>query len=455
VGRGNEAGLTLTAAGDTGHGKTDLIRALGGEAASLRLPSGRRVGLNDPAGDSPAALIACASVSDGFLIAVAADQGVTPQAREAVEQLRALELSAGVLAVTKSDLADPAAALAQVVEFLPGVPAIAVCAASGAGCDELRELLDAILAPLADPPSREGAACLHVERAWSEDGAGTLVSGVLWSGEIAPGDELQLLPRELPVAVRGIQARADRRLTLELEGIRPRELALGDVLAGPAGELHATRFVDVALQFRNPDHEPETGDEVLVHHGTRQSVARVARLGGRFWQLRLAWPLIARRGDRLLLRDIASGTTLAGGEVLDPAVRKHGTSNEVIVRLTRLLRGEPPPAPEERRRGAPPPKPKEPLAESALQLERRLRAAWFEALPAQDINAADVEALRRARRAVQVAAELVYHPDALAEIERRAAGLAELTPAALQDELAIPRELADALHAHLGHVTIS
>ena len=101
----------------------------------------------------------------------------------------------------------------------------------------------------------------------------------------------------------------------------------------------ATYRMDAALTWE-PGTEPTSGERVQVHHGTRESPARLAWLGGRFGQLRLEQPLVPLRGDRIVIRQIAPPDTLGGGVVLDASPRRHGPSRELMARLERLERGE-------------------------------------------------------------------------------------------------------------------
>ncbi|HEU0316406.1 MAG TPA: SelB C-terminal domain-containing protein, partial [Solirubrobacteraceae bacterium] len=158
-------------------------------------------------------------------------------------------------------------------------------------------------------------------------------------------------------------------------------------------------------------------------------------------------------GDRLVVRRLAPPDTLGGGVALDPSARRHPTSNEVIVRLTRILRGEPPLPPPAPRPGRPDPPvapPPPPLSEAAQALERRLREAWFE--PEADLPAGELAELRRAGRAIRVGRVLHYHPEALEEIERRVVEVigreGQITLGRLRDELATSRKFAQALLEH-------
>jgi selenocysteine-specific elongation factor len=192
-----------------------------------------------------------------------------------------------------------------------------------------------------------------------------------------------------------------------------------------------------------------------VHHGTRESPARLADLGGGLWQVRLEQPLLARAGDRVVVRSVAPPDTLGGGVVLDAAARRHGRRADVLARLERLRRGEPEPEPEPEPQPAPEPPRAAPaaLSDSALALEERLRAAGHEPLNAADLDADDLAALRAAGRAVRVGRAMYAHPEALAAVRERveaviAAGGA-ITLARLRDELQTSRRYAQALLEHL------
>ena len=346
--------LTLGTAGHIDHGKSALIRALTGVDpdrlpeerargisialgyASLVLASGRRLSVIDVPGHERfvRTMVAGATGIDLFLMTIAADDGVMPQTREHAAVLRALGVGIGVVAVTKSDLADPDLALIEASELLPESEAVAVSARTGAGLEELRAALDRACANVASRADVDGAARLHVDRIFTIKGAGTVVTGTLWAGEISRGDELLILPQGRRVRVRGVQvhdqavdrAPAGQRVAVNLTGAAASEIARGDVLVAGDSGLRPTYRIDAALEFSDLENEPEPGERVQIHHGTREAAARLAWLGGRFWQIRLEQPLVPAAGDRLVVRQIAPPDTLGGGRVLDPAPRRHGPS---------------------------------------------------------------------------------------------------------------------------------
>ena len=342
--------LTVGTAGHIDHGKTWLVRALTGKDtdrlpeeqtrgisidlgyAPLELPDGRRVSLVDVPGHERfvRTMVAGATGIDLFLLVIDAGEGARPQTHEHLAILRLLGVDRGVVAVTKADAVDAETlelALDEARTLVPGAEVVAVSAKTGAGLDELR----AALAGAATETARDEAPTrLHVDRAFTLHGIGTVATGTLWSGRISAGDVLRLEPGERDVRVRSVQvheeavevAKAGQRVAVALPGVERRELRRGDVLVQPGAYTPSYRL-DVELE--------ELGGpvpaRVLVHHGTSATLARVVR-DGRFAQLRLAAPVVAAPGDRIVLR---AGTTVGGGRVLDASPPRHVFSGEASV----------------------------------------------------------------------------------------------------------------------------
>ncbi|MFL5844163.1 MAG: SelB C-terminal domain-containing protein [Solirubrobacteraceae bacterium] len=457
--------MTLGTAGHIDHGKTALVKALTGVDtdrleeeqrrgisialgyAPLVLPSGRRLSVVDVPGHERfvRTMVAGATGIDLFLMVVAADDGVMPQTREHWAVLQGLGVTAGVVAVTKSDLGLPSPDLGALFGDCEVVP----CSArTGEGVEEVRAALDRVAAGVA-PRAGGEEVVLHVDRVFSVRGAGTVVTGTLWSGVVAEGDVVSVQPAGSSARVRSVEvhdervtsAEAGQRVALNLVGVAVDEVRRGDVVAG--GPLSAAYVLDCALDVRI-----EHGTRVTVHHGTRETPARVAWLGGRFHQLRCEQPLVAAPGDRLVVRSIAPPDTLGGGTVLEAGARKHGPSREVLARLERLARGEPAevgPETSADSRQTPP----TPLDEAALALEARLRDEW----PAvAGVDAAAFAALRAHGRAERVG-PFAMHRDAIADVRRRVLAVIEaegsITLARLRDELQTSRRYAQALLEHL------
>jgi selenocysteine-specific elongation factor len=470
--------LTLGTAGHIDHGKTALVVALTGRDtdrlpaekargisielgyAPLRLTSGRRLSVIDAPGHERfvRTMVAGATGIDLYLMVVAADDGVMPQTREHAAVLGALGVASGVVAVTKADVADPARAAEEARELLPGATVVPCSARTGVGVEDVRAALDEVADRLPGRDASAGDPLLHVDRAFTIRGAGTVVTGTLWAGAIASGDRLVLLPAGTPVRVRSVQihdepverAAAGQRVAVNLVGVERRDVARGDVVAAP-GAVAPSLVLDCDLTLRDASH----GMRAHVHHGTRETPARLADLGGGLWQARLEQPLLARAGDRVVVRSIAPPDTLGGGVVLDPAARRHGRRDDALARLERLRRGEPEPAPEPLPSSPPrqPQAPPAPLPDSALALEERLRAAGHEPPNADDLETDDLAALRAAGRAVRVGRAMYAHPEALAAVRARVeavvAAEGAITLARLRDELQTSRKFAQ---AHLEHL---
>jgi selenocysteine-specific elongation factor len=333
--------LTVGTAGHVDHGKTWLVRALTGKDtdrlpeeqrrgisielgyAPLELPSGRRLSLIDVPGHERfvRTMVAGATGIDLFLLVIDAREGARAQTHEHLAILRLLGVDEGVVVVTKAETADPADAIAQARELVPAAEAVAVSAKTGLGLDALREALDRA-ATRTRPRAREGPTRLFVDRVFSLRGIGTVATGTLWSGSVGGGDVLRAEPTGLDVRVRSVEihdhpverAEAGQRVAVALTGADRDRLDRGVALVEPDAYA-VTHRLEVDLH----ELEPELlAGRVRAHHGTTETTARVVRRDGRV-HLRLADPLVAAAGDRVVLR---AGTTVAGAVVLDPSPRR-------------------------------------------------------------------------------------------------------------------------------------
>ncbi len=482
------AALTLGTAGHIDHGKTALVHALTGVDtdrlphekargmsielgfAPLGLPGGRHVSVVDVPGHERfvRTMVAGATGIDFYLMVIAADDSLMPQTLEHAEVLAALGIEQGVVAITKSDRASPERAAADAAELFPDAEIVACSARTGAGVAAVAAALERVVEQVRPRgEGREGAAVLHIDRAFTIHGAGTVVTGTLWSGTLAVGDTLNLLPAQRPVRVRALQvhdeptgrAYAGQRVAVNLAAIARRDVARGDVLADPAAQLVPTQVIDAALDLRDDLH----GRRVMVHHGTRAVAARLAALGAGLWQMRLEAPLIAAAGDRLVVRSVAPADTLAGGTVLDPRARRHGRRAAVLARLERIRRDEPEPEPAPAvaaassagADGTAAATSGPALEPEAIELAGRLLAAGHEPLSRSQLSA-DVEHLPKligAGVAVRIGRDLYAHRDTLEVVADRVGAIIEnegtVTLARLRDELATSRKYAEALLEHL------
>jgi selenocysteine-specific elongation factor len=377
--------LTLGTAGHIDHGKTTLVRALTGVDtdrlpqerergisielgfARMDLPSGRWLSVVDVPGHERfvRTMVAGATGIDLFLLVVAVDDGVMPQTREHLAVLEQLEVPGGVVALTKADVAgaeELALAQVEIEELLAagpfaGAPVVSVSAARGTGLDELRERLENAARAAPDRARLGGPARLHVDRSFTLKGIGTVVTGTLWSGSIARGAEVRIEPGGARARVRGVEvhaesrarAEAGQRVALNLAGIERSEVQRGDVVVDGGAAPAAGYLLDVEVYLLAGTRPLARGARVQVHHGTRETAARVSPVEDErlepgeagLAQLRLERPLMAVTGDRFVIRALAPPDTIGGGRVLDPSPRKHGPGKEHVVRLGALRSGDP------------------------------------------------------------------------------------------------------------------
>ena len=258
--------LTLGTAGHIDHGKTALVGALTGVDTD-RLPEEKARGISIALGYAPLSLpggrvsvvdvpgherfvrtmVAGATGIDLYLMVVAADDGVMPQTREHAAVLAALGVNVGVVAITKTDLASPDRAAAEAAALLPGAEIVPVSVRSGEGLEALRAALARAAARVASRIS-DGPLRLHVDRVFTVRGAGTVVTGTLWSGVAARGDHVLVLPAGRAARVRAVEvhdepvdrAEAGQRVALNLAGLDRDEVARGDVIVAPPSRAAAS-----------------------------------------------------------------------------------------------------------------------------------------------------------------------------------------------------------------------
>ena len=374
-------------AGHVDHGKSTLVHALTGidpdrlreekeremtidlGFAWLTLPSGEAVGIVDVPGhrDFIENMLAGVGSIDAALFVVAADEGVMPQTREHLAILDLLEVSTGVVALTKLDLAESEdwveLVIADVSETLEGTvlkdaPIIPVSARTGEGLPELVAALQDILATV-EPRQDQGRARLPVDRVFSISGFGTVVTGTLIDGHIEVGQEVEVLPQGLRARVRGLQTHKQRvnqaapgsRVAANLSGVGKADLKRGDVVT-TSGWLHPTVLVDVQLRYLSDAQRPlRHNTQLKLFTGAAETLARVRLLGqdtlepgeSGWAQLRLRDAVAVTKGDRFIVRIPSPPSTVGGGIVVDsnPGRRYRRFRPEVLERLETLARGTP------------------------------------------------------------------------------------------------------------------
>ena len=373
------ARVVVGTAGHIDHGKTALVKALTGVDtdrweeekrrgitidlgfAPLPLPGGVQASVVDVPGHEGFVknMLAGATGIDVALLVIAADEGIMPQTEEHLAIVELLGVTRGIPVLTKRDLVDDdwlGLVRAEVGERLSHsrvrwTQPVAVSALKAEGLEDLKEALVQVVKDLRERPG-DDLFRLPIDRVFALPGAGTVVTGSTWSGTVKAGDSVRLLPLDREVRVRSIQvhsADADhagpgRRTALALVGVDKDELDRGDVaVTGPG--WRATSTLDVMLEVLPAVKKPlAVRTRIRVHLGTAEVLGRVAQVpaiapGAKgLARLLLEHAIVARGGDRFVIRSFSPVTTIGGGVVLDPFPAKRPRVSE------RGLSAEQPPA---------------------------------------------------------------------------------------------------------------
>ncbi|MBT5830222.1 MAG: selenocysteine-specific translation elongation factor [Candidatus Latescibacteria bacterium] len=373
--------VIIGTAGHIDHGKTALVKALT-DIETDTLPEEQARGVTIDIGfaywkdnvtiiDVPGHerfvknMVTGVCTVDLALFVVAADDGVMPQTREHLGILNLLGVSRGIVVLTKADLVEEewlelvTEELSDLFEgtFLAGAPIMPVSSITGQGIEELRTLVEGTIEEITERPDR-GIFRLPVDRVFSVQGFGTVVTGTVISGSVKPRDEIELLPSGKTVRVRGVQTHSKdvdvafvgARAALNVNGVEVDEVTRGDILA-ETGYFKSTYMIDARLHLL-PDAPSvvKNRTRVHLHLGPREVLARVILLEGdellpgesQLVQLRLEEAGVAARGDRFVIRRYSPVQTLGGGAVLDPQPVKHRRfKDDVIAALKDLEQDDP------------------------------------------------------------------------------------------------------------------
>jgi len=338
-------------AGHVDHGKSTLIQRITGRNpdrwaqerergltidlgfAWTTLPNGIEISFVDVPGHERFLknMLAGIEAIDFALFVVAADEGWMPQSEEHLAVLDLLEVSHGVVAMTKSDAVEPdllELATAETEERLAGTslanaPVLAVSGTTGAG---VQELLEAMVEHLPAPREDRGRPRIWVDRAFAVSGAGTVVTGTLLDGSLAVDDSVLIYPGERVSRVRGIQSHETsltsvapgRRVALNLAGIDHHDLARGQMIGLPGQWVTSDRFV-VSLRTARFVDELDQRGAYQLHIGSSAHRIEITGLQGTTAVLQLDVSIPVAVGDRFILRDTGRRLVVAGGRVLDPS----------------------------------------------------------------------------------------------------------------------------------------
>ena len=365
--------VIIGTAGHVDHGKTLLIKALTGidtdrlveekkrgitielGFAHLDWPDGTQAGIVDVPGHEKFIknMLAGAGGIDLAMLIIAADDGVMPQTVEHLDILTLLGIKDGLVVITKADTVDPEwlelmqEEIAEKVKgtFLEGKPIHTVSAYTGQGIPELKEMLRQLVQK-AEEKSLRIPFRLPIDRVFSMEGFGTVVTGTLIEGAINEGDTAELVPSGIQTRIRNLQvhgkqvdtAYAGQRVAINLANVKKSDIQRGDAVVKPAS-VRISRMLDVRLQnLKDSGRIIKNDSQVHLFHGAAELLAKVVLFGQEelrpgescYAQLRLTEPIASKNGDRFVIRFFSPLETIGGGIILDDQPRRHKRSDSTI-----------------------------------------------------------------------------------------------------------------------------
>lgn len=373
--------IVIGTAGHIDHGKSALVKALTGVDPD-RLKEEKERGMTTDLGfvfygdnatiiDVPGHekfvrhMVAGASTVDIVMFVIAADDGIMPQTYEHLEILKLLAIKKGVVVISKKDMVKPdrlQIVINDVKElmrgsFLEPAPIVAVSNITGDGIDELKKILDKLIAETEAKLDR-GIFRMPIDRCFTIKGFGTVVAGTVLSGKTKIGDELELLPEKKKVKIRGIEVHNKQvgevstgfRAAINLVGAEKEEIERGDVLAQP-GFFEPSMYLNASLYLLSGVEKPlKNFERIRIHLGTKEILGRVVFLDKKVLppgekamvQFRLESPAVASINDQYVVRTYSPQATIGGGVIIEAAaVKVKGYDEDLLAHLERVETAEP------------------------------------------------------------------------------------------------------------------
>ena len=366
--------VIIGTAGHVDHGKTLLVKALTNidtdrlaeekkrgitielGFAHIDWPDGTQAGIVDVPGHEKFIknMLMGAGGVDLCMLVVAADEGFMPQTVEHLDILTLLGIRDGLVVLTKADAVEPDWLEMMTEEvrdrvkgtFLENKPVLPVSAVTGAGIPALRDELHRLVLGAAEKSMRVPFR-LPVDRVFSVDGFGTVVTGTLIEGSMTEGEPAVLAPSGAETRIRNLQvhgkdvdtAYAGQRVAVNLAGLKKTDVQRGDAVVRP-GSVRVSRMLDVRLQsLRDSRRVIENGMQVHLYHGAAVLLCKVVLLDREelrpgescYAQLRTAEPLAAKNGDRFVIRFYSPLETIGGGVILDDAPQRHKRNDPAVL----------------------------------------------------------------------------------------------------------------------------
>ena len=369
--------IIIGTAGHIDHGKTTLIRALTGRNTDrlkeeqdrgitielgftwFDLESGLRCGIIDVPGHEKfiQQMVSGVVGMDMVLLVVAADEGIMPQTREHLDILELLGIEKCILVLTKCDTVEPE--WVDMMEedirkelkdtILENAPVVRVSSVTGKGIEALKKEIEKMVSSLPERDTK-GIPRLPIDRVFSLQGFGTIITGTLISGTLHKGDALAIYPEGLKARIRNIQvheqdaefAEAGQRVALNLSGVKKEELHKGSVISLENSMENSTLMDGKVTMLRDSKRSLKNRERLHFLSGTKEVLCRAVLLDKEdiapgeegLCEFILEEEMVFKRGDRFILRFYSPVETIGGGIVLEPNARKKKRfSDEAIQEL--------------------------------------------------------------------------------------------------------------------------
>ena len=347
--------IVVGTAGHIDHGKTALVKALTGTDTD-RLAEEKARGMTIDLGfayldqsitiiDVPGHekfirnMVAGVSTIHIALLVIAADDGIMPQTKEHLHILKLLGVKQGIIALTKTDLADDHDWI-DLVEleiqdlvadtFLRDAPIVRTSIETGEGIETLKQ---AILTQSKNIETELDRGFFHlpVDRVFSKKGFGSVVTGTVLSGKTKIGSDLEIIPGNQKAKVRGIQTHGTEtssvkmgdRAAINLAGTDLNELYRGTVIADPYWVNSTEKLIAHVTLIEDTRWKLKNRQRVHLHLGTAEVVARAVmqdpleagQSGNALFYLEK--PIAALMDERFIIRSLSPMETIGGCVVLD------------------------------------------------------------------------------------------------------------------------------------------
>lgn len=352
-------------AGHVDHGKTLLIKALTGittaraheQAIGMTQDlgfahfddgQGNTIGVIDVPGHERYIrnMVAGLWSLDLVLLVIAADEGWMPMTGDHLRLLKAMGVPRLLVCINKCDLVSPdelllleESLLERVMDESGMVPDIvSVSAKTGANMAALHAAIVCQLGDMAEhhAPREQAAPRLYVDRVFTANGTGTVLTGTLQQGSLKVGDKLRLYPADREVQVRSLQAYhqsvdeigAVCRVAVGLKKVPHKEVARGHCLTSTVGQCEAATHLIVRLNAESLSGKALRTQEVEVALGSWHGQARFVPIKDtRLARLIFTSPIPCFFGQPLAIIRHGSSELLHGARIvwcgdIHPARRK-------------------------------------------------------------------------------------------------------------------------------------